>query len=463
MSIFKLPNWVPRPYQKKGVAIGIKNSTMGLLWSPGLGKTTAILEIYRKLKKKGLVDAMYVVAPLKVCLLVWPLQIKEWSNFKDLKVIVLHGTKKDQLVKDEADIYVMTPDAIKWMLNHTNEIYENSMLVIDESTKFKHSNTKRFKYLKQFIKYFDRRYILTGSPIPNGMLDLFGQIYILDEGATLGRYITHYRNKYFYSSGFGGYTFRIIPGMDKQILKDIKPIVHRLDAKDHLSLPDLVVKNIEVELPPKVKVFYKELEKEMIAEINDKKLIANNAAVVSSKCRQIANGGVYIGDGKEREIKHLHDEKTNACIDLVEELSGENVAIAYDTKHDLERLQKAFKVGKVLPPHIGGGVPSKSVIQIEKDWNLGSIPVLLLQPASTAHGLNLQKGGHVIIWHSLTFNLEHYEQLYQRFWRQGQTETTYMYHIITKGTVDATVLRALRHKDVVQKSALEYLKDEYKK
>jgi SNF2 family DNA or RNA helicase len=420
-----------------------------------------MLEVFRYLQKKGIVDALYIIAPLKVCLLVWPLEVEKWANFNGLTVRVLHGTKKDKLITEEADIYILNPDGLEWFSKHTDEIYENSMLVIDESTKFKHSNTKRFKTLKKLLPLFCRRYILTGSPIPNGMLDLFGQIYILDEGASLGRYITHYKQKFFYPSGYNGYDWQLGDGMDEVIFKKIKPLIHRLDAKDHLTLPPLIIKDVVVELPKSAMKIYKDIEKEFITELKEGTIIANNAAVASSKCRQVANGGVYFSDPETglfaKEYMHIHDEKIKACIDLVEELSGRPALIAYETKHDLARLQKAFPKA----PSIGGHTKSKDVIKFEKDWNNNKIPVGLVQPASVAHGLNLQEGGEAIIWHSLTYNLEFYEQLYQRVYRQGQKKTVYMYHIIAKGTIDPVILRAIASKDEEQKSFLQIMKDEY--
>lgn len=452
----KKPKAVLKPYQKTGVRLLKKVSTFGLLWKPGLGKTLAILTAFSDLQKKGLVDALYIVAPLNVCILVWPLEVAKWDNFKHLKINVLHGPKKDNLVQEEADVYVMTPDSLPWLLKNTEHLYDNAMLVIDESTKFKATNTLRFKTLKKVLKYFNRRHILTGSPVPNGMLDLFGQLYILDEGASLGKYITHYKNEYFYASGYKGYESILQNGGKERIMKKVKGIVHVLDSKDHLTLPPLITKDIIIELPKKVMGTYKDVKEEMITFLKEGKVIAGNAAVVTSKCRQIANGGVYIGEEPNRETVHLHTEKIKACVDLVEELSGAPAIIAYDTHADLERLQKAFPKA----PHIGGGITTTRVVEIEKDWNDSKIPVLLIQPASAAHGLNLQRGGRAVIWHSLTWNLEYYEQLYQRVWRQGQEHTVYMYHIIARDTIDETIMRAIAAKDVVQKDLLKMLKED---
>ena len=327
------------------------------------------------------------------------------------------------------------------------------MLVIDESSKFKAANTQRFKLLKPMLRGFKRRYILTGTPAPNGMMDLFSQIYILDEGAALGRFITHYRNTYFYPSGFGGYEWKLQEGAEKRIQERVKPLTLRLEAKDYLELPERVENNIWVDMPDAAWDVYKQMEKEMFAALGRGDIVAANAAVASAKCRQIANGGVY---DELQVAHHIHSAKAEAVKDLVEELQGTPAFIAYDFHHDLERLLKAL--GKDTP-NISTASP-KMLERIEAQWNAGEIPVLLGHPASVGHGLNLQGSGNHVIWHSLTWNFEHYDQFNKRVLRQGNKNShVYVHHIMIENTVDEAILMALRYKDNTQKSLLAGLKE----
>lgn len=330
---------------------------------------------------------------------------------------------------------------------------------VHNSTKFKHTNTRRFKAMRAMIPHFDRRYILTGTPAPNGLIDLFGQIYLLDGGEALGRYVSHYRANYFEQID-SGYLWVPRAGAKKEVYDKIAPLVMRLDQHDYLEMPHRKVTDIVVDLPEKAMKSYKELETTFVTKLQAGEIVASNAAVASHKLRQIASGGVYVedADGK-RTAEHMHDAKTEACKDLVEQFQGQPTVIAYDTHHDLDRLRKAF--GKDLP-YIGGGVSATRGNDLASLWNQGRLPVLALHPASAAHGLNLQHGGCHCIWYTLTWDLEQYDQLIRRVWRQGQERNVvFIYHIIARGTMDHVVAKRLITKDTEQRSLLDSLREYY--
>lgn len=396
-----------------------------------------------------------IVAPLRVCYSVWPAEIAKWSNFSDLTVQILHGKDKQKNLRKEADIYLINPEGLNWL--YTTKEFKSGMfttLVIDESSKFKAPNSQRFKNLKKVLKTFNRRYILTGSPSPNSLMDLFSQIFILDMGASLGQYITHYRNKYFYSTGYGGYEWRLQEGAEEKIQEAIKPLVLRLDAEDLIDLPDLIVNPVYVQLEGEARQAYKEMQDELILAIEEGDIVAVNAAVASGKCSQIANGGIY---DEEKNIHHIHTYKVEAVKEIIDELNGTPALVAYEYGHDLERLKKVL--GKNTP-HIGGGVSTKTSSKIADAWNAGEIPVLLGQPASMAHGLNLQNAGNHVIWHSIPWNFENYDQFNRRIRRQGSDyDKVFVHHIIAKGTVDELKIHALNRKFRTQKDLFDALKD----
>lgn len=350
------------------------------------------------------------------------------------------------------------------MTNHPEFLETVDTLIIDESSKFKNAQTQRYKTLKPYLKTFARRWILTGSPAPNGLLDLFGQIYLLDLGASLSPYITQYRRMFFDPSGYGGYEWKIKPDGAERINQAIKPLVLRLEASDYLELPELIYNDIYIDLPPDAMKQYKMMEIRMLTKLESGEIIsAANAGVATMKCRQIANGGLY----KELDIErpmvkddrwaHLHMAKAEAVADLVEEMAGQPALIAYEFEQDLDRL---FKVLGKDTPHIGGGVSARRGAEIERNWNSGSIRTLLGHPASMAHGLNLQGAGGAVIWASLTWNFEYYDQFIKRVHRQGNThKRVFVHHIIARNTIDEVMLRTLRGKGKTQHNFLTALKE----
>lgn len=450
--------WKPHDYQKKAIKFMLAQSCAGLFLDPGLGKTSISLAALKVLKNKGMIGKVLIIAPLRVCYSVWPQEIEKWDSFEDFTYAILHGKDKEKNLEKEVDIYLINPEGLQWLLKNNLKKLGFDVLILDESSKFKDTNTVRFRLLKPTLPHFRRRYILTGSPAPNGLMDLFGQIYVLDCGAALGPYVSHYRNDFFYRTGYGGHEWRIQSGADKRIQERIKPLTLRLAAEDYLELPQMIINRIDIDLPPEARKVYKEMEDELIAMMENDEIVAANAAVASGKCSQIANGGLYDENHKAYEI---HRVKAEVVSDIIEELGGTPALVAYEFQHDLERLLDAL--GKNTP-YIGGGVSAKRSAAIEQAWNAGEIPVLLGQPASIAHGLNLQNAGNHVIWHSIPWNYEHYDQFNRRILRQGSKhKKVFVHHIIARDTIDQVKLIALNRKYRVQNDLFDALKEFLKK
>ena len=460
----KAVEWSPHEYQRRAIEFMITSGVAGLFMDPGLGKTATTLAAYKILKDKNLVNAALVIAPLRVCHLVWPNEVKKWANFNDLKVTVLHGPKKEKLLDEKADIYLINPEGLQWLLT-TERMgkIRPDMLVVDESTKFKRTTTQRFKLLKKWLNQFSRRYILTGTPAPKGLLDLFGQIYLLDQGASLGRFITHYKTKYFVPSGYMGYDWQPQPGATEKINDQIGHMILRLEDKDYLEMPELIHDTISVELPPKVRKQYNELEKEFITMIENDEVTAMNAGTVSNKLRQIAGGGIYTDDGG---VAYAHSAKADALVDLLEQLQGAPLLVFYQFRHDVITISKAlpkeFLSGGKTAPYIGGGVSGREADTLAKLFNNGDLPVLLAHPASAGHGLNLQGASNHVCFYSPTWDLEHHDQALRRVYRQGQKEShVVIHHIVAAGTVDEVVVKTLVEKDRTQRAILDGLKKHF--
>lgn len=448
--------WVPHEYQSKAIEFMLMRGAAGLFLDPGLGKTAITLAVLEVLRAKKIVQAALIIAPLRPCYSVWPAEAQKWDDFKHLSVGILHGKEKGTTLRQKHDVYVINPEGLEWLFDELDKLgtWPFQMLVVDESSKFKNTSTKRFKLLKPRLKKFARRYILTGSPATNGLLNLFGQMYVMDCGATFGAYITRFRNDYFYPTGFNGYEWKLKPGADQLIYDKVAPRVLRMAASDYLELPELVERTIYVDLPPMVMKQYRQLETILRLELDKGSVTAVNAAAAALKCRQLANGGLYL-DGFGKRWENIHNEKAEAVADLIEELEGQPALIAYDFRHDLDRLQRKLD----HPPYIGSGVTAGRSKELVDQWNQGDLPVLLGHPQSMAHGLNMQEAGRAVIWHSLTYNLEDYEQFIRRIWRQGQKGRVFVYHIVARGTVDEAVLKTIKSKDRTQQAFLKALKD----
>jgi SNF2 family DNA or RNA helicase len=451
--------WEPHEYQKEAVKFLVEKGSAALWLDPGLGKTAVVLSAFRTLKIKGLAKKMLVIAPLRPVHGVWPPEAKKWEQFADYSVGVLHGGNKAKVLKQQHDIYVINFEGLGWLSSQLNgKDWPFQILTVDEISYMKNTQTQRFKTIKPLLDKFDRRWGLTGSPAPNSLLDIFGPQLILDQGATFGPYISRFRTEYFYPSGYGGYEWKLQSDGEARIHAALAGKVLRMAALDHLDLPELTYNDILVDLPPNARKLYDAFENNLTVELNSGNVTAVNAAVAVMKGQQIANGGSYLdddGSGNARISTHLHDAKTEAVLDLVEELSGQPCIIGYHFAHDLERLKAAFPSA----PVIGSGVIGNKLDTIIDDWNSGKIPILLAHPMSAGHGLNLQGTGHAVIWYSLTWSLEVYEQFIRRLWRQGQKNHIVVHHIMAKDTVDEAIMMAIRRKDKTQQTLLTAVRD----
>lgn len=402
---------------------------------------------------------MLVLAKKRIVYDVWPDEIEKWGL--DFEHRILHGSKKNMRSQVKGvDVWLMNYEGLTWLKKNTKFFRRGKkiMLVCDESSKIKSSTTVRFRTLRKILKKFNRRYIMTGSPIPNGLLGIFSQAYVLDYGHTFGQYITQFKNQYFHPSGYMGHDWKINEGADKQIFKKLKPLVIRYGT-DELDLPPLTFINRWVKLPTNARERYTELEEDFVTMLRKHEITAANAAVASGKLRQIANGGIYLPrefdeNGKpigKRKYLRTHDAKCENLVDLIEELNGEPAFVSYEFKHDLARLRRFFPDAPVLNSRTKDAEASK----LKRRWNNGDIPLLFAHPDTAAHGLNMQGSGGIVIYFAMTWNLENYEQFYQRVWRQGQQRRVLVYRILARNTVDELMLATIKRKDSNQQSLLE--------
>lgn len=453
-------NWRPHPYQERAIRLLLSQASGGLFLDPGLGKTSAVLATFKILLGKDYAHKMLIIAPLRPALKVWPDEIKKWIDFEHLTYTILHGDMKDGNLTKDVNIYIINPEGLLWLFDPARKykLPEFDILCIDESSKFKDSTTKRFKLLKPHLPTFKRRWILTGTPAPNGLEDLFGQIYILDLGRSLGRYITHFRNNFFARSGYNMYDWKPRTGAFEEVVEKISPLLLQLNAEDYLEMPELVYRNIPVSLPDPVMQKYRDVEELFITAMEEGKLVAANAAVAGVKCRQIANGAVYKDDAfgldDRKEYVVFHDEKLDALEGLLAELQGAPCLVLYEFDHDRQRI-----IGRLGDtPVLGSGLSEKKLDSTIDAFNRGDVPILLGHPASMGHGLNLQGTCHHVIWFGITWNLEYYDQAIARVYRQGQrSEHVFVYHLVASGTLDEKVLRVLTSKDKTQQGLLSAL------
>jgi SNF2 family DNA or RNA helicase len=383
--------------------------------------------------------------------LTWPAEIKKWTDFNELSYTIVHGKDKAYNLGLPTDIHLINPEGVAWLIkNHPTKLLQYDVLVIDESRRFGNTQTQRFKLLKPFIPNFKRRWILTGTPAPNGAEDLFGQVYILDLGRALGRFITHFRRDFFYLAGFNLYDWRLKEDSWPRITERISPLVLQMSAEDYLQMPDLILIRKEITLPDSVRKLYDDLDREFLANWGEEELVANNKAIVGGKLRQVANGALYREDHTWVE---LHDAKLDALESLLQEIQGPALVV-YEFIHDRDRILS--RIGPV--PVLGGGVSRKSLEDTVELFNAGELPVLLGHPRSMGHGLNLQGACHHIIMFGITWDLELYDQVIARVYRQGQeSDHVFVYHIIAKDTKDEEVMEILDSKDRTQQGFLKGL------
>ena len=489
--------FTPHKYQKTAIDFLLAHREAGLFIDPGLGKTSIALTAFAALlkcpalRKNVAFGPALVVAPLRVTQNVWTQneggEISKWDEFKDLQVVLLHGSHKDAALDERAHLYVINYDGLPWLLSRTRtstgawmpapieRLFTKGLktLILDELSKVKTYNTKRFKLLKPFLPRFTRRWGLTGSPAANGLLDLFGECYCLDLGKALGQYITHFRMQYFTPGGFKGYDWQPMPGAHERIYRQLEGLALSMRAVDHLKgLPELVEDNLWCDIPDKSRKLYDDLEDDLIGELNGETITALTAAVVSGKLRQIASGGIYVhkpgtahstSDGTisvasgVRDSRLVHHAKTEALADLIYELQGQPLLVGYEFQHDLERIRE--KLGNGLPV-INGDTKPAQCAEILKRWNEGKIPVLVGHPQSMGHGLNMQYGicAHVCFY-TTPWDYDSYSQFIARVWRQGnKAESVIVSRLIARKTIDEVVARTVGNKAREQVNLMEALK-----
>lgn len=438
------------------VAFVMQRAGSGLLLDPGLGKTSISLMCVTILKQVGEINKTLVVAPVRVCYATWPAEVAKWEQFKHLRVCNLHALSKGERVRamesDDWDIYLINPESLATILQFVDGRFD--LLIVDESTKFKDTQTQRFKALRPALLKFKRRMILTGTPIPNGLQDLFGQMFIVDLGKSLGKYVTHFRMEFCdkHPSGFGWLLRR---GAADNIYRRVSDSLMRLDAADHIEMPELIHNKITVELPKGVRRIYDELEDKFITELEEGDAIAAmSPAAKGMKLRQVANGFIY-DDGmgtKDRETRWLHDGKLEALEELFDEMQGRPLLVAYEFEADRDAIFKRF------PEAVDMGKVKNPALTIEQ-FNKGNIPLLMGHPASMGHGLNLQEACHDICLYGITWNRELYDQFIARVWRQGNPFPFVMVHsIVTSATKDEDVMAALATKGMTQKKFNDAIK-----
>lgn len=439
-------------YQERGVQMLIEDiGGAGLGLDPGMGKTRIILEGYRRLEQQYPGLKMLLIAPIQPMYGTWRQEVAKWGF--DFDVVIIHGTpkKRSQALQEDADVYIINPEGIKWLFDqNTIKKYghpEWNLLAVDESTKFKKSDTARFKAIKKHLDTFFWRWIATGTIAPNGLEDLFGQIYITDKGAALGKYVTHFRRKYFVDIGGPAFPKWVPqPGAMEQVVHKIENRILLLKAADYLQMPDMIKVTREVTLPDDAREVYEQLAKDFYLELDDvDAIMAPNAAALGNKLRQIANGFAYSTAGIS---KMFHSEKLEALRDICEETNGHPLLIMYEFRADRIRLEHALGKDAVCITSL----KPEELTDVLDRFNRGQIKYLLVHPQSV-HGMNIQKSCHHIVWYSIIWNLEHYIQANTRLYRQGQSSPSVMvYHIAAADTIDSRVADALSGKDSTQRA-----------
>lgn len=437
----------PYDYQTFATNFVLEHPACGLILDMGLGKSVITLTaLWSLLLDSFDVGKVLVVAPKRVAENTWPTELKKWEHLDGLTWSLVLGSEKDRraALQRRAKIYIINRENVAWLVD--NYRWDFDTLVIDELSSFKSSKAQRFRALKRVRPRISRVIGLTGTPQPNGLLDLWPQMYLLDMGQRLGRFVGGYRERFFLPDKRNReviYSYKPKDGAEEKVYELISDICISMKAADFLDMPDLVSSQVEVKMSTKERKLYEDFERDMVLHLKDGDLDAVNAAALSGKLVQMANGAVY---GENRKVHHIHDRKLDALEDIIEAANGKPLLVAYWYKHDLERIRQRFEVRTIDTP--------KDIA----DWNEGKIPVALIHPASAGHGLNLQDGGSTIVWFGLTWSLELYQQLNARLWRQGQKHTVVIQHIVAAGTHDEDIMNALEKKDMSQTALIAAVK-----
>jgi len=448
--------FTPHPYQRRAAQHLLDQPYAALWMEMGLGKTptalmglgktpTALLAIQTLLDRLE-VQRVLIVAPKRVALSTWPEEVRKWGFRVRLQVLTGSPAQRERQLAADADAWVINYELIPWLVEHygNGKRWPFDMLVLDEASKVKHHATNRVKALRKVRKHIARVVELTGTPAPNGLIDLWAQLILLDQGARLFPTLTRYRERWF-EADYLGYHYSPREGAEAEIHQRLADICLTLRAEDYLSLPGVNPVTLPVQLPDNAARLYQTLEREMLIELEQTEVTAWNAAALTNKCRQLANGALYCDDAEGWAL--VHNAKVDALKDLVDEAQGEPVLVAYAYQSDRDRLLQAF-------PHAQTIDDGRAIDR----WNKGQVPMLIAHPASAGHGLNLQYGGRLICWFGLDWSLELYQQFNARLHRQGQTKPVFIYHLVAQDTVDVLVLERLQTKRAIQDILLDALK-----
>lgn len=437
----------PWPYQERTQQFIVDHPSAAVFLDMGMGKTVSTLSAIVDLMDSAQVARVLIVSTVKVITDVWRQEAKKWTHTKHLRFSLVHGSPSARFaaLKADSDVYLINYENLTWLAGLTGpDVPSFDMLVYDESSKMKHHTAQRFKSMKDFTT--ERVVLLTGTPAPAGYQGLWSQFYLLDKGARLLPYVTHFLDRYFKQVGraqFSKWTIR--HGSAKLIRRRISDITISMQAKDYLELPKLIVNDVWLDMAPKHRKLYDELEKELATEINGEEVTAFQVPTMMNKCRQFTSGAVYIDEG-DSKWEPTTSMKMDALADIIDDAQGTPVLVGYEYKHELERLRKRFKVRSAK---------EKGVV---KEWNAGRVPILAAHPASAGHGLNLQYGGHILVWLTMPWSLENCQQLVKRLHRQGQRRPVVVHRLLARGTVDSAVLATLRGHDRSQQGLLDSLR-----
>lgn len=449
----------PHNYQTYATHYIEENPVSAILLDMGLGKTSITLTALNNLMFDFFdVHKVLVIAPLRVARNTWSAEIEKWEHLKGLKYSIAVGTESERLsaLRADADIYIINRENVQWLIEDSGTPFNFDMVVIDELSSFKNHQAKRFKSLMKVRAKVKRVVGLTGTPSSNGLMDLWAEFRLLDMGQRLGRFIGQFITAYFKPDKINGaivYSYKPLPQAEKQIYNKISDITISMKATDHLKMPELISSNYTVYLSEDEIIRYAELKEELVLLLPDGEITAANAASLSGKLCQMANGAIYADD---ETVLHIHDKKLDALEDIIESANGKPILVAYWYKHDLDRISKRLDKLKIIYSKLDTDASIKK-------WNNGELSVALIHPASAGHGLNLQSGGSTLVWFGLTWSLELYQQTIARLWRQGQSaNTVVIQHIVTAGTIDERILKALAQKDSTQSALIDAVKADMK-
>ncbi len=447
----------PHDYQRYAISYIEEHPIAAVLLDMGLGKTSITLTALNDLLFDSFdVHKILVVAPLRVARNTWSAEIGKWNHLVDLKYSVAVGTEKERIaaLSRQADIYIINRENIPWLIEKSGMDFDYDMIVIDELSSFKNWQAKRFKALMRVRPGVKRIVGLTGTPSSNGLMDLFAEFKLLDMGKRLGRFISKYRDNYFRPDQMNGpivYSYKLRPGAEEAIYEKISDITISMKATDHIKMPELINSSYYVVLDEKEQLIYNSLKEEMVLQLPGGDVTAQNAASLSGKLLQLANGAIYKDSG---EVQPVHNKKLDALEDIIEAMNGKPLLVAYWFKHDLQRIEQRLTEQKIPFERLD----SDSSIN---RWNKGQISVALIHPASAGHGLNLQSGGNTLVWFGMIWSLELYQQTVARLWRQGQQSgTVVVQHILTAGTIDERIMKVLLQKGNTQARLIDAVKAE---